>query len=252
MIDIFIDNQKISARENQTILQVAKENGIKIPHLCFHPALKPSGSCKLCGVEVASHTGKQVVMLSCILKAKENLEIQTQSELVKAHRVKAFNTLLQMAPDSSRIRELARAFNVSTTPPPNGCIRCRLCIRVCNEIVKARALKMVKTENGNRVVPEPGLCIGCGTCANLCPTQIIKVIDQDSVRTISIKEDIIGQLPLVRCEGCTKLYATATFLKHVGESTLAHPDTKEHHRFCPSCIKLMSNRARTERERIKK
>jgi len=252
MIDIFIDDKKISARKDQTILQVAKENGIKIPHLCFHPALKPSGSCKLCGVEVASHTGKQVVMLSCILKVKENLEIKTDSESVKIHRIKAVATLLQMAPDSSRIRTLAREFNISATPPPNGCIRCRLCIRVCNEIVKAKALKMVKTEKGNTVVPEPGLCIGCGTCANLCPTNIIKVVDQDSVRTISIKGEIIGQLPLVRCESCTRMYATATFLKHVGESTLTHPDTKEHHRFCPSCIKLMSNRAITERERIKK
>jgi len=252
MIDIFIDDKKISAEENQTILQVAKANGIKIPHLCFHPALKPSGSCKLCGVEVLSPTGKQVVMLSCIIKVKENIEIKTSSELVKTTRTKAFNKLLQMAPDSARIRNLAKEFDVAVTPPPDGCIRCRLCIRVCNEIVKAKALKMVKTENGNMVVPEPGLCIGCGTCANLCPTNIIKVIDQDSVRTISIKQELIGQLPLVRCESCTRLYATSTFLKHVGESTLDHPDTKDHHRFCPSCIKLMSSRATTERERIKK
>jgi len=44
MINITIDGKKIKVRENQTILQAAKENGIKIPHLCFHPALKPSGS----------------------------------------------------------------------------------------------------------------------------------------------------------------------------------------------------------------
>ena len=252
MIDITIDDKKISARENQTILQAAKENGIKIPHLCFHPALKPSGSCKLCGVEVASPTGKQVVMLSCIIKVKEDLKVKTNSKLVKARREQAFNKLLQMAPDSLRIRNLAKEFNVTTTPPPNGCIRCRLCIRVCSEIVKAKALKMVKTDHGSQVVANPGCCIGCGTCANLCPTKIIKVVDQDSVRTVSIKEEIIGQLPLERCEGCGTMYATATFLKHVEETGLPHPDTKEHHHLCPSCIKLMSNRAVTERERIHK
>ncbi|WP_300455384.1 2Fe-2S iron-sulfur cluster-binding protein [Desulfobacula sp.] len=252
MINITIDDQQILARENQSVFQAAKENGIKIPHLCFHPALKPSGSCKLCGVEVASPSGKQVVMLSCILKVKENLEIKTTSELVRTHRENAFNRLLQMAPDSSRIRDLATAFDVKVIPPPTGCIRCRLCIRVCKEIVKAGALKMVKTETGPKVVSEPGLCIGCGTCANLCPTHIIKVTDQDSVRTISIKEEVIGQLPLERCEGCGKMYATVSFLRHVEESTLQHPDTKEHHHLCPSCIKLMSNRAITEKERIKK
>ena len=252
MINITIDDKKICADKDMTILQVAKKNGIKIPHLCFHPALKPSGSCKLCGVEVASPTGKQVVMLSCIMKVKENLVIKTDSNLVKTNRTNAFNKLLQMAPDSSRIRNLAREFNVTTTPPPDGCVRCRLCIRVCNEIVKAKALKMVKTDNGRMVVPEAGRCIGCGTCANLCPTNIIKVIDHDSVRTISIKEEIIGQLLLERCECCGKMYATESFLKHVGESTLSHPDTKDHHKLCTSCIKLMSNRTITERDKMKK
>ena len=252
MIKIFIDEKKIEAKENQTVLQAAKENRIKIPHLCYHPALKPSGSCKLCGVEVISPGGKHVVMLSCILKVKENLEIRTDSEMVKAHRKKAFNKLLQMAPDAGRIRSLAREWGVEVTPPPDGCIRCRLCIRVCNEIVKARALKMLADETGNRVVPEPGRCIGCGTCANLCPTNLIQVKDQEGVRTISIKDDIIGQLPLERCEGCGNLYATENFLKHVEESMGLHPDTKEHHHLCPSCTKLLSNRAVTERERIKK
>ncbi|MCF6245747.1 MAG: 2Fe-2S iron-sulfur cluster-binding protein [Desulfobacula sp.] len=245
MIDIIIDKKKIGVRENQTVLAAAKENGIKIPHLCFHPALRPSGSCKLCGVEVISTGGKQVVMLSCILKVKENLEIKTDSELVRFNREKSFNNLLQMAPDSSRIRNLAKEFDVPVTPQPNGCINCRLCIRVCNEIVKASALKMVKNKNKSRIMPELGHCIGCGTCANLCPTDIIKVNDQDSVRTISIKGEIIGQLPLEQCEGCGNMYATASFLRHVQEITHPHPDTKEHHHLCPSCIKLMSNRTLT-------
>ncbi|NOX32830.1 MAG: 4Fe-4S dicluster domain-containing protein [Deltaproteobacteria bacterium] len=252
MINITIDDKKIAAKENQTILQVAKENKIKIPHLCFHPALKPSGSCKLCGVEVASPAGRQVVMLSCIIKVKEGLAVKTCSEHVKANREKAFNKLLQMAPDSARIRNLAKEYNVDIIPLPDGCIRCRLCIRVCSEIVKAKALKMEKTENGSRVVPRAGNCIGCGTCANLCPTNIIKVRDLDNVRTVSIKKELIGQLPLERCEGCGRMYATANFLRHVEKTTFAHPDTKEHHHLCPSCIKLMSNRAVTERERIKK
>ena len=240
------------AQKNQTLLSVARENKIKIPQLCFHPALKPSGSCKLCGVEVRSSADKKVVMLACILKVKEGLEIQTESELVTAHREKAFNKLLQMAPESDRIRNLAKEFGVAVMPPPSECILCRLCIRVCNDIVKARALKMVKTQNGNQVVPGEGDCIGCGTCANLCPTNIIKVRDQDNVRTVSLKGQRIGQLPLEWCEGCGKMYATANFLKHVAESTLAHPDTKTHPHLCPDCTKLMSNRASSEREHLRR
>ncbi|MBA3010678.1 MAG: (2Fe-2S)-binding protein [Proteobacteria bacterium] len=252
MIDITMNGQKMVVRKNQTILQAARENGIKIPHLCFHPALKPSGACKLCGVEIGSPSGRKVVMLSCVLKVKENLEIQTESALVSAHREKAFNRLLQMAPDAFRIRSLAKEFGVPVTPPSDGCIRCRLCIRVCNEIVKASALKMGKHDGKSLVVAGKGQCIGCGTCANLCPTNFIQVKDKEGVRTISLKEEVIGQLLLERCEGCGKMYATANFLKHVAQSTLSHPDTKEHHCLCPSCIKLMSNRALTEGEHLKK
>ena len=252
MIELTIDKKKISAKENQTVLRAAQENGIQIPHLCFHPALKPSGSCKLCGVEVISPSGKHVIMLSCVMKVKPGLEIKTRSELVAAHREKAFAKLLSMAPESRRIRNLGREFDVILPPPPDGCIRCRLCIRVCGEIVKAGALKMEKTREGSRVVSRAGKCIGCGTCANLCPTNIIKVTDSNSVRTVSIKNEIVGQLILERCEMCKNMYATSDFLKHVGDSTLEHPDTKEHHNLCPSCVKLMSNRTITEREKIKK
>ena len=248
MIKITIDHQTVRAKEGQTVLEAAKENHIRIPHLCYHPALKPSGSCKLCGVEVTSPAGKQVVMLSCILKVKENLEILTDSELVRAHRQKSFDKLLQMAPDAARIRALAREWGVSVAPPPDGCIRCRLCIRVCNEIVKAKALKMVTDETGTRVMPEPGRCLGCGTCANLCPTRLIRVRDKDNVRTVSIRDEIIGQLPLERCEGCGNLYATENFLNHVRASMADHPDSKDQRRICPSCIKLLSGKAQTARK----
>ncbi|MCG8686200.1 MAG: 2Fe-2S iron-sulfur cluster-binding protein [Desulfobacterales bacterium] len=252
MIKIHIDGNPIEVEEGSTILNAARANDISIPHLCFHPALKPSGACKLCGVEVKSPSGRQVVMLSCILKAKEGLEVLTESELVMAHREKAFNKLLALAPDSERIRDLAEQFNVTVTPKPNGCIRCRLCVRVCKEIVKANALKMVKTDFGSKVVFGEGACIGCGTCANLCPTKVIKVEDKGSVRTVSIKDEIISRLPLERCEACGNRYATSEFLAHVADTTDPHPHTKEIHHLCPGCAKLMSDRALTEGDHIRK
>ena len=252
MFEITIDGKKIAARKGETLLHTALENRIPIPHLCFHPALKPSGSCKLCGVEVGSGSGKRVVMLSCILKVKPGLEVRTESDLVTAHRKKAFDKLLAMAPDSVRIRELAEKFHVPVAPTPDGCIRCRLCVRVCNEIVRARAIKMIKTDTGSRVVAGEGACIGCGTCANLCPTRFIRVQDQDNVRTVSFGDEVISRLPLERCEACGNRYATSNFLTHVDEVTCDHPHTKEVHHFCPSCTKMMSNRARTEGEHLRK
>ncbi|MDD9302556.1 MAG: (2Fe-2S)-binding protein [Desulfobacter sp.] len=252
MIEFFIDDMPLRAEKVTTILEAARAHKISIPHLCYHPALKPSGACKLCGVEVNSPSGKQVVMLSCILKVKPGLKVKTQSDMVLAHREKAFNRLLALAPESRRIRDLAAAFNASVTPAPNGCIQCRLCIRVCKEVVKVGALKMEKTSEGSRVIAGDGQCIGCGTCANLCPTKAIRLEDQENVRTVSIKDEIIGRLPLERCEACGNLYATSDFLVHVAQSMDAHPHTKETHHLCPGCTKIMSDRALTERQRVKK
>lgn len=250
MIDIIIDGKTVTAEENQSVLQAAKANGIDIPHLCYHPALKPSGSCKLCGVEVQSRSGSQTVMLSCIMKVKPGLVVKTDTALVKNERVKAFNRLLQMAPYSSRIRSIAEKFHVDVTPPPDGCIRCRLCIRVCNDVIGAGALKMEKTDSGSFVRGEPGRCIGCATCANLCPTDIIRIEDRDNVRTVSIKNEIIGKLPLERCDGCGQMVATATFLNHVDSSTREHPHVKESHHYCSTCVKLMSDKAKTEKDHL--
>ena len=57
------------------------------------------------------------------------------------------------------------------------------------------------------VVPVAGKCICCGTCANLCPTHVIRVEDRGQLRTIKIRDVVIGQQPLERCQGCGKYYA---------------------------------------------
>lgn len=249
MLSITIDDAVYSAEPGMTVLEVLRAHRIPIPTLCYHPALKPSGSCRLCAVEVAGPSGRQLTMLSCILKVKEGLAIRTTGERVDQARLKAFRRLLQMAPQSVSIRRLAETYHIDLGPPPDGCIRCRLCVRVCNEIVGAGALKMEKREGKNMVVPADGNCIGCGTCANLCPTRVIHMEDADNVRTLSIRGEIIGRHPLERCEGCGKLYATAKFLQHINRRVTPHPDVKEHHRYCPTCAKIFSDRIRSFRER---
>jgi len=242
MIHITIDGADYEAEEGATVLEVARANGIKIPTLCYHPALKPSGSCKLCAVEVPGKSGRQITMLSCVMRVREGLTVKTTGDRVDRARSKAFQNLLQQAPQSKTIRKMAAAFNIDLGPPPDGCLRCRLCIRVCKEIVGAEALKMIKREGNNYVVPVEGRCIGCGTCANICPTEVIRIADQDNVRTLYIRDEIIGQHPLEHCEGCGKLFATHRVLENVERRIGPHPEVKEHHRYCPTCAKLLSSR----------
>ena len=245
-ITVTIDDHAYEAQAGQTVLEVLKANGIRIPTLCYHPALKPSGSCKLCIVEMAGRsTGRQVTMLACILKVRPGLIVRTHGELVETARRKAFEDLLKMAPQSVAIRELAQLFQIGLGPVPDGCIRCRLCVRVCKEIVGAGALKMVKRKGVNYVVPVQGACIGCGTCVNICRTEAIRLEDKDNVRTISIRDEVIGIHPLERCEGCGRMFATHRFLTKLQERIADHPHVKEPHRYCQTCAKMLSDRVRT-------
>jgi predicted molibdopterin-dependent oxidoreductase YjgC len=139
-VEIIINGRPYPADPKMTVLESLKSHNFDIPTLCFHPALKPSGACRLCAVEVAAKSGKTITMLSCILPVKNGLEIKTQGELVKQARIRAFGNLIQMAPQSRKIRDLAKKHGIDLGPPPDGCIRCRLCVRVCREIVGPGAL----------------------------------------------------------------------------------------------------------------
>ncbi|HSM73851.1 MAG TPA: 2Fe-2S iron-sulfur cluster-binding protein [Desulfobacterales bacterium] len=56
-INIWVNDRELKAHPGQTILQAADEAGIVIPRLCYHPALAPSGSCRLCAVEIDGYRG---------------------------------------------------------------------------------------------------------------------------------------------------------------------------------------------------
>ncbi|MFZ0450799.1 MAG: 2Fe-2S iron-sulfur cluster-binding protein [Desulfatiglandaceae bacterium] len=242
---ITINENHYEAEEGMTVLEVLRLNGIGVPTLCYHKALRPIGACKLCAVEVKGKTDKPRVMLSCILKAREGLELKTESPLVQKAREGAMRNLFARAPQAEILLKIAKEYNIATGPIPDGCLRCRLCIRVCKEVVGAGALQMEKREGRSLVTPTEALCIGCGTCANICPTHTIHMEDRDGIRTLSIREEIIGIHHLVRCEACNRYFASERFLTHVSDLARPHVDVKEHHRYCPTCSKLFSDRARS-------
>ncbi len=244
MVSIKINGKEYEVEEGKRLLQVFKELGIKVPNICYHEALLPAAACKLCVVEIREKGGAPRPRLSCAVKAKAGMEIITDSAMIHQLRTEAIGNLLKMAPHAEIIHKVGREFGLETGPKPDGCIRCRLCIRICADIIGAKALKMVRREGIKYVVPsEAGRCIGCGTCTNICPTGAIRAVDEDNIRTIMIRDEVVGRHPLERCEMCGTYFATSSFLEHVEEREGAHPREKEKHKYCPICTKL---RARTK------
>jgi predicted molibdopterin-dependent oxidoreductase YjgC len=244
MIIIRVNGQEMQATEGENLLKVLQAADIRIPAVCFHPALKnATGICRLCTVEVALPGKAPEAKRACLIKTADGLAVQTESVAVQAAREKALRALLKQAPQSERLIRLAQEFGIRIDPAPDGCIRCLLCERVCLEVVGAGALKLVKRDGKRLIEPVEGRCIGCGTCANICPTHVILVTDGENVRTISIRDEVIGRHPLATCEGCGKRFATPKFLEVAHERAIDHhPDTKEHHRYCSECAKRLSPR----------
>ena len=243
MVNIKINGQDYEVEEGQRLLLILQEKGVKVPSLCFHHALTPAASCKLCVVEVKQDGKPPRTRLACAVKSRPGMEITTESAMVHQLRNEAIGNLLKLAPHSEAIHKIGMEFGLTTGLKPDGCIRCRLCVRVCADIIGAKALTMVRRESMQYVVPsEGGTCIGCGTCTNICPTGAIFSQDSENVRTIMIRDEIIGKHPLERCEICGRFYATTRFLEHVKDRESDHPDEKEHHFHCPTCAKLYSRR----------
>ena len=83
MNTITINGQTIDFAPGATVLETALAHGIDIPRLCYHPALKPSGGCRLCLVEIE---GRPMPSPSCGLAAADGMNVQTESDRLTTMR----------------------------------------------------------------------------------------------------------------------------------------------------------------------
>ncbi|MFY9273302.1 MAG: 2Fe-2S iron-sulfur cluster-binding protein, partial [Thermacetogeniaceae bacterium] len=90
-IKININGKEVTAIRGQTILEVARQNGINIPTLCYDERLKPYGGCGLCVVEVA---GNPKLLRSCATEVAEGMVISTDSPRVRESRKLTLELLL--------------------------------------------------------------------------------------------------------------------------------------------------------------
>ena len=82
MPEIFINGRSIEAREDQTVLEVALENGIFVPYFCWHPQLSVAGNCRMCLVDVEGRG----IDIACNMPVSAGMKVFTESEEVKEHR----------------------------------------------------------------------------------------------------------------------------------------------------------------------
>lgn len=213
LISFSINGTAVSGAEGETVLTVARRAGIRIPTLCHHEAVEPSGACRLCMVEITHRDWKgwKGLVTACLYPIEPGLEVSTDSEAVRECRRNVLDLLLARCPSSPVIRDLAAEYGLKRTTltvdeDPTNCILCGLCTRVCAEMGHF-AISTVGRGTQKKIglpLDEPAeSCVGCAVCARICPTDAITFREDGKTRRIW------GQnFELMRCSECGTSYIT--------------------------------------------
>ena len=201
MINLTIDNQKITAPKGTTILEAAKQAGIDIPTLCFLKEINEVGDCRMCIVEVE---GRRGFATSCIQTIEEGMVVHTHTpNVLEARHVILDLIISNHAKDcltctrsgNCELQTLATKFNVLNVEFPgemtkhriddlspsivrdfNKCILCRRCVAACKNVQEIGAIDCINRgfESCISTTYDHSLndvnCTFCGQCIEACPT----------------------------------------------------------------------------------
>ncbi len=227
-----IDDKDVTAREDETILSVARQNGINIPTLCHLDGLTERGACRLCIVEVK---GSPRLMPSCVTLVRQDMEIITNSDRVVSYRRKILELLfternhvcsvcvsnghcelqnlsVELGMTHVHFDYLYPRHSIDATHERfsvdhNRCVLCARCIRVCDEVEGAHTWDLMGRGITARVITdlnqpwgESETCTGCGKCIQVCPTGALSEKGK-SVAEMIKRRQFLPYLQLMRKEG---------------------------------------------------
>jgi len=195
------NGQALEAQHGETILQALKRGGIHVPTLCHMEGLLPSGTCRMCVVEVEGAPG---LVPACSFPVADGMKVRTSTPQVLRTRKAIVELLLANHPDDClycvrnggcELSSLAREHGVrqrvfrgerkrkekdvsspSIVRDPEKCVLCGKCVRVCEEVQGVSAIDFIN--RGSRAFVgtafDEGMnvscCINCGQCILVCPT----------------------------------------------------------------------------------
>ena len=216
MVNLTIDNQKVTVPKGTTILEAAKTAGIDIPTLCFLKDINEVGDCRMCIVEVE---GRRGFATSCIQTVEEGMVVHTHTQNVLESRHVILDLIISNhAKDcltctrsgNCELQTLATKFNVlniefegertehkiddlspSIVRDFNKCILCRRCVAACKNVQKIGAIDCINRgfESCISTVGDHSLndvnCTFCGQCIEACPTGALH--EKETINDVWVK-----------------------------------------------------------------
>jgi NADH dehydrogenase/NADH:ubiquinone oxidoreductase subunit G len=223
MIRLIIDGRVVEAKEGSTVLEAANQAKIRIPTICYHESLSSNGSCRVCTVEIMIN-GKSSLTTACTCPVESGMRINTDSAAAVNARTLAIELLLAQQPHSAEITEIARKLGIekpSFKLKQEECILCQLCVRTCHEIVCADAITF-QAKGKDRDIEEASVvhsrekCIGCGSCAFVCPTAAITMDDTGNTRVIKTPSGNLN-FKLKKCKICGMYWAPEKQIEYIAK-----------------------------------
>lgn len=201
MTKITIDGKEFQAADGKTVIQVGFDNGIFIPHYCWHPGLSPEGNCRMCLVEIEK---APKLMPSCMMAVADGMVVKTEktSEKVKAAQKDVMEFLLVDHPidcpicdqaGECKLQDFYMGYDAQPSRVPldaklhkpkrtsfsdqivydaERCILCTRCVRFCNEVTKTGELGMFNRGAVSSIGLQEGRQLSSeyqGNLADICP-----------------------------------------------------------------------------------
>ncbi|MCW5828899.1 MAG: (2Fe-2S)-binding protein [Deltaproteobacteria bacterium] len=182
MPKLTIDGKEYEVPAGTSVIKACHENGIDIPHYCYHPGLSPEGNCRLCLVEIEK---MPKLAPSCTTVAGEGMIVRTNTDKVKKARADVMEFLLVDHPIDCPICDQVGECKLQDYYMEHD-------RRPSHVPLEQKILKPKRVQFSDKVIYDAERCILCTRCVRFCRevpgTNELGMFNRGAVSLIGLNE----------------------------------------------------------------